>query len=411
MWRASHKSRKNWASRSNLVGITLIAVLSIPSGALAQCARSYNFLAVSVANGNLVPQASPLIGIINTVNTAFLTNTASFVSAPGGAQSDQTSGGVWARGIAGTVNSKSDNVSTADFTKTTGGFMSPPNLATGSLNCHQEYTQNYAGFQIGADLGKLNLGSTGVNWHFGITGGDFYARAEEKKLRPEVPSSALIETTDVKGRFEVPFIGFYNVITAGNFFADAQFRWDFYHATSSSAELKFSGVPGDARGLSFTAAAGYKIPLIGNWFIEPSFGGVLSQTKVDPITTPWNGGQGSQVLRISEINSVLGRASLRAGTSFTEGIYTWQPFVTATVLHEFAGNVTSSQTINVPADPDFDKAVFTTNTGRMGTYTQVGFGTAVVIGNTGWLGYGRGDVKFGENIDGWGVNFGVRRQW
>jgi hypothetical protein len=362
----------------------------------------------------LVPQASPLIGIINTVNTAFLTNTTSFVSAPGGAQADQNSGGAWTRGIAGTVNSKADSISTADFTKTTGFFAPVPPfnfLASGSLNCQQEYKQDYAGVQVGVDLGKLNLGGTGVNWHFGITGGDFFARAQEKKLRPDAPSSSIIDTTDVEGRFQVPFIGFYNVITAGNFFADAQFRWDFYQATSSSTELKFSGVPGDARSLSFTAAAGYKIPITGNWFVEPSFGGVLSQTKVDPITTPWNGGQGSQILRIGEINSVLGRATLRVGTTLTDGNYTWQPFVTATVLHEFAGNVTSTQTVDVPADPDFDKAVFTTTTARMGTYTQVGFGTAVAVGNTGWLGYGRGDLKFGENIDGWGVNFGLRYQW
>ena len=107
---------------------------------------------------------------------------------------------------------------------------------------------------------------------------------------------------------------------------------------------------------------------------------------------------------------MLGRATLRLGTSFTEGNYSWQPFVTATVLHEFAGSVTSTQTISSATDPFYDKAEFTTVTQRMGTYEQVGFGTAVVIGNTGWLGYGRGDVKFGENVSGWGVNFGIRNQ-
>jgi hypothetical protein len=44
----------------------------------------YNFGGIST-NGLLVPQASPLISIINTVNTAYLTNTTSLVSAPGGA--------------------------------------------------------------------------------------------------------------------------------------------------------------------------------------------------------------------------------------------------------------------------------------------------------------------------------------
>jgi hypothetical protein len=106
------------------------------------------------------------------------------VSAPGGAQADQTGGGAWARGIAGSVDSKSDSTSTADFTKTAGIFAPKVFLPTGSLQCHQENKQDYAGFQFGADLAKLNLGGTGVNWHLGITGGSFYARAEEQTLQP-----------------------------------------------------------------------------------------------------------------------------------------------------------------------------------------------------------------------------------
>jgi Autotransporter beta-domain len=167
--------------------------------------------------------------------------------------------------------------------------------------------------------------------------------------------------------------------------------------TASSAEQHFSAAKGQAQSLSFTTAAAYRIPLPSNWFVEPSFGGVLSHST----------------LRISDINSVLGRASLRIGTSLTAGIFTWQPFLAATILHEFAGSVTSTQSVSATggAGPDFDKAVFTTVTDRIGTYEQVGFGTAVAAGNTGWLGYGRGDVKFGENIQGWGVNFGLRYQW
>jgi hypothetical protein len=375
--------------------------------------RSYNFLAVSV-HGDLIPQASPLISIVNTLNTAFLTNTTSFVGAPGGPQPDQSSGGVWARGVAGTVDTKADSTSTADFTKTTGFFAPQPPLnflAQGSLECHQEHKQTYAGFQVGADLGRLNLGSSGVNWHFGITGGNFYARADESTLTPSVPSSSVIPTGDLQSRFEVPFIGFYNVVTAGNFFADAQLRWDFYRSTSSSVLQNFSGVPGDASGLSFTTAAGYRIPLASGWFVEPSFGGVLSQTKVDPIVTPWDNGNGTTTLRIDDINSVLGRATIRLGATLASGDYTWQPFVTASVLHEFAGSVRSTQTIESATDMDLDNAVFTTTTGRAGTYAQVGVGTALAVGNTGWVGYGRGDLKTGENIQGWGVNFGLRYQW
>jgi Autotransporter beta-domain len=385
----------------------LIALLSTASNVFAQCVTTYNFGGISNF-GNLVPSASPLIAIINTVNTAFLTNTTSFVSAPGGAQTGQTSGGVWTRAIGGTVDTKSDSTSTADLTKTTG--FPPPFLATGSLQCHQEIRHDYTGVQVGADLGQLNLTGTGVNWHFGITGGNFYARAEEQKL----PGSLIaFPTGDLKSNFDVPFIGFYNVITAGNFFFDAQFRWDFFNINSSSVEQFFSGVKGQAQSVSFTAATAYRIPLPSNWFVEPSFGGVLSQTKVDPIITPWDNVNGTSTLRISDINSVLGRASVRIGTSFTAASYTWQPFAAATVFHEFAGSVMSTQTISSSTffGQDFDKSVFSTQTQRIGTYEQIGFGTAVVAGNTGWLGYGRGDVKFGENTQGWGVNFGLRYQW
>jgi hypothetical protein len=34
-----------------------------------------------------------------------------------------------------------------------------------------------------------------------------------------------------------------------------------------------------------------------------------------------------------------------------------------------------------------------------------------VVGNTGWLGYARGDVKVGENLNGVGFNAGLRYQW
>src|SRR5436190_24047365 len=269
MWR-SFKLAVARSTTLHMACAALIALVFTASGALAQCSNGYNFGGIS-NNGLLVPQASPLVAIINTVNTAFLTNTTSFVSAPGGAQTGQTSGGVWARAIGGTVESTSDSTSTADLTKTTGQpqfVIADP----GSQNCHQKIRHDYAGIQVGADLGQLNRSGTGVNWHFGIIGGDFYARAEEQK---QPGSLVAFPTGDLKGNFEVPFVGFYNVITAGNFFVDAQFRWDFYQSSTSSTDLHFSGVKGQAQSISFTSAAAYRIPLPSNWFVEPSFGGAL----------------------------------------------------------------------------------------------------------------------------------------
>ena len=385
----------------------LIALVSTASGAFAQCTPTYNFGVISNF-GNLVPSASPLIAIINTVNTAFLTNTTSLVSAPGGAQADQTSGGIWTRAIGGTVDTKSDSTSTADLTKTT---VETPRPSWRPVRCNA-IRKSSTTMQV-SRLALTWVGSTSLApASIGTSGSSAGISTPERKKKTLGPISGVAGPSgDLIGHFEVPFIGFYNVITAGNFFADAQFRWDFYDSTASSVQQRYSGVNGRAQSLSFTTAAAYRIPLPSNWFVEPSFGGVLSQTKVDPIVTPLVDGVGTSTLRISDINSVLGRASLRIGTSFTQGSITWQPFVAATVLHEFAGSVMSTQTLSDPALSSLDKGVFTTETLRIGTYEQIGFGTAVVIGKTGWLGYGRGDVKFGENTQGWGANFGLRYQW
>ena len=93
-------------------GVALGLGLWLSSEAIAQCNNDFNFGVASVGPGgvrNLNPTTSPLISIINTVNTAFLTNTTSFVSAPAGANSDQQSGGVWGRVVGGVVDFESQN--------------------------------------------------------------------------------------------------------------------------------------------------------------------------------------------------------------------------------------------------------------------------------------------------------------
>jgi outer membrane autotransporter protein len=275
---------------------------------------------------------------------------------------------------------------------------------TGEQNCRQTSRQDYAGFQIGTDIGKLNIGNSGGNLHFGVTASFFDAWS-----RDTTPSSDFEPMGDVRSHFQVPSLGLYTAFTQGNFFADAQVRWDFYQSTSSSVTSDFHGVQDDARGIAVTTSAGYKIPLMSNWFIEPSLGGSWSRLEVDPVRLVDRDGNGGFV-RVEDIDSILGRASLRVGTTITQGIYTWQPFVTASAIHEFAAKVTSTSTL-VDSCACFNGIIFDTSTDRFGTYGQFGLGTAIVVGNTGWLGYGRADIKVGENLSGAGFNVGLRYQW
>ena len=116
---------------------------------------------------------------------------------------------------------------------------------------------------------------------------------------------------------------------------------------------------------------------------------------------------------VSDIDSVLGRLSLRVGTTIQTPTVVWQPYFTASVFHEFAGDVTSSSlaAVNVLAGGGLNNGVngfilVTKSEGGVGTYAQFALGTAAVLGNSGWLSYVRGDYRIGENIEGWGITPG-----
>ncbi len=248
-------------------GLALMVGLMASTGAQAQC---------TTVSGSPVQNYFPfggggsvnaLASVISTVNTAFLTNTSAFVSAPGDAAPDQQGGGVWMRGVAGSVDTKTDSsfngsLSVKDF----------PGSVTGSANCATQVDQDFRGFQAGHDIATLNDSVFGANWHFGVTAG--YV---ESNFRDATPGGSLT------GDFQVPFGGVYAAFTRGNLFADAQARADFYQGNLNDPANAVVNQRIDARGYSLTGNLGYRFDLPNNWFVEPSVGGVYSHVTVDPI--------------------------------------------------------------------------------------------------------------------------------
>jgi opacity protein-like surface antigen len=118
------------------------------------------------------------------------------------------------------------------------------------------------------------------------------------------------------------------------------------------------------------------------------------------------------LVTIDDIERVLGRASVSIGTSFADGRVTWQPYFTASVFHEFNGDVTARSLEAGTGSPALEGLLLTeTSHGGVGTYGQFAAGMAAVLGNTGWLGYIRGDYRIGDHLEGWGVNAGLRYQF
>ena len=312
---------------------------------------------------------SAFTSTINTVNTAFLTSTSAFVSAPGGPAPDQQGGGAWARAIAGTVDTDISSVGTRDNSQVT----PPITPATGFQTCNTTTRTDYWGYQVGHDISILNGGGTGASFHVGVTAGYLEARTKDTtpagsftnpNFPPGVYGGLAFGGTffTPAGSFsedsQVPFAGVYAAFTKGNLALDGQVRVDWHQNRISEPVYGLFSQPLDARGLSLTANAAYNIPLQKNWFIEPGIGVVWSRTEIDPlnvpgILVPGVGGGSFPIARgrvdINDIESVLGRASVSVGTTFTQGRVTWQPFFTASVFHEFDGDVTARSTIVNPA--------------------------------------------------------------
>jgi len=116
---------------------------------------------------------------------------------------------------------------------------------------------------------------------------------------------------------------------------------------SGAGYYAMAGQGFDARGISLNANVGYNYNLGNRWFVEPSAGIIWSRTQVDQMNVPGTivtglGGVPPWVLTVKDIESTLGRLSVRVGTSSLYGDVMLQPFASASVFHEFQGGVSSS---------------------------------------------------------------------
>jgi opacity protein-like surface antigen len=382
---------------------TLIRAAALMAGALIS----------SAAHAQCFGSLNAITSLLGTVNTAFLPSGSAFLSAPSSAP-DQQGGGVWTRAVAGTVDTQNNSNFNALFTVTP---PAGPNFQVPlSLSCRAKIDQDFVGFEAGHDIAVLNTGNSGMSWHFGLLAG--YVTGNAKDATPGNTNGPQT------GTFNAPSAGLYAAFSKGSFFADVQGR--LYELQGETL-----GQRGDARGYSFTGNAGYRFDLGGNWSLEPSVGGIYSRTSFDQLQfTDLLGSLGAPVLgfpiptssvlgamQINDVESALGRASVKLGTSLPlyGGRIIAYPFVTASVFHEFDGNVTTSVAAGGSFPGPFGGQYNFRGSGiltasSIGTYGQFGAGSAFQLADTGWLGYARVDYRTGDNIDGWSVNAGLRYQ-
>lgn len=398
---------KRSVRRGILGSSALLLVMAASTAAQAQCSGNVAGQFTQIFSPLALGGASTINSInavLNTANTAFLAQGTAFIGSPANPEPHQLGGGVWVRGIGGKLNI--DNVGTSTTTTTGAGPLAG---ITGTITCPTTTEQTFGGYQVGADIGKFNI--NGWNFHYGTTAG-------------YVESDAKTKGGTFKGNFKIPYVGLYGAVTGGGgWFADALLRWDYYENSISDVSNGIQDQLFNARGFSVSGGLGYHAALRDGWFIEPSAGVIWSKVDVDPllvagsfITTPLGLGPPGSV-NFSDVESLLGRASIRGGKNFVAGNLALQAFGTASVWHEFKGDSTATVTgdfgLLVPGGNilGITGATSTLSSTRVGTYGQFAIGLAGQVIDTGWLGYVRGDYRVGDNIDGWTINGGLRYQF
>jgi outer membrane autotransporter protein len=382
-----------------ILGVAAVTgMASVSSEALAQaaCANNTTFAQNSISTqmgpvfSGSSSAAAAIISSIEASNSIFLTQSTAFVSAPPNPKPDSQGGGVWVRGVGGEVEYKGDS------TVTTSGAIVP----NGTTNCPTTFRQSFGGFQVGQDVARLNV--LGWNLHVGQTAGYI-----------ETSGHAVDSITPFTTSTQIPFVGAYAAATNGGFFVDGLVRWNWFEnslTSNGTSGLNLNDQKLDAHGVSVSGSAGYHWDVPNStWFIEPSVGAIWSHTSVDPLNiTAGSVAQGNIAngsLQINAIDSFVGRAGARFGTTMQSGNLIYQPFVAVSVWHEFGNDITA----NFATADGTGTGLITVPT--IGTYGQYSLGVNGQIANTGWLGYARVDYRAGDHLQGWTATGGIRYQF
>ena len=422
---SANRPRTRPRYKALLIGAAAAVSLFAASGAQAQNCLPINIPfegqtvnAVGVF-GSAIAAGAALSSSITAANTAFLTQSTAFVSAPGNPQPGQEGGGVWTRGVAGELTFNS----TSSLTGTITTPLYAPANGTGSTTCATRFHDSFVGFQVGADVARLNIGD-GWNVHIGTTAGALEESGSVVGGSPMALFGLAPATTQTPfgTNSQSPFAGTYVVATKGNFFVDGLVRYDSYDLALNSPGLNLFNQKVDAHGYSVSGSMGYNYHVPNsNWFIEPSAGFVWSHTTVGAleVNTPEPAGAGfSGTAQINDITSEIGRVGVRVGTTVESGNLVLQPFVAASVWHEFAGTVTGTYQSCANCAFALTPGGFVPSmvTGSMsssgvGTFGQYSIGVSGQVVNTGWLGFVRLDYRDGDNLQSLSGTGGIRYQF
>src|SRR5262245_11898398 len=135
----AHTARNRLAYKTFVAGVLIFAGFASSSAQAQSCGALTDPAGFDqkILFGGAISSATAIAATITAANTAFLTHSSAFVSAPA-SPPDSQGGGVWIRGVGGESTTKS---SEAIFTLSSTNQGSQPS----STNCNSTFKQTFAG--------------------------------------------------------------------------------------------------------------------------------------------------------------------------------------------------------------------------------------------------------------------------
>jgi len=343
-----------------------------------------NGVAQQLKLGLVASPANQISAFITGLDTSLFLNIPAFLPAPVNPTPNMWYGGVWSRGGGESM--------TTETASTGGGAFYP-----GSTD--SRFQTSLGGVQFGLDGGIYNINASGINAHFGVTGGDAWGYSA---LNGSSDPYALL---NVSGSASMPFYGVYAAVTGRGFVGTVQWLHNTFDMNLNNADLGLNSAQLNANGDTFSAEGAYTLPLAYNFFATPSAAVFVTNTRINNLNaSPWVAPD--TWFSFDNLNNTLLRAGVRVGTiyAFNDNLQV-QPYVSGDFWHEFDGATTARLYQFSTAGLSTLPGIYSTG---VGTFGQFAIGFSTQSPKSGLTSFVQANLQTGSNIQGWGLTAGLK---
>ncbi|MBC8129308.1 MAG: autotransporter domain-containing protein, partial [Rhizobiaceae bacterium] len=324
--------------------------------------------------------AASLAASQSLIAAALSRPSSSFVSAPIQPEANATGYSPWIRAIGGTVTSSA------------GSFVVNPDGSSDSSDA--KIGLDYAGVQMGFDIGRFNINDSSWNVNVGVTGGYNAGNAEQQGVAND---------TD----FTTSFIGTYVTVSRESFFAEIQARYDYTEFDILAPTFGENELEANSKRFSINSSAGYSFEIAEDANVTPTVGLSYANTDTSSINTDFG------TLNFEDTMSLMGYGSVTLSKAILleSGTEALQPFITGTIYNDFGDDIVSSF-------DDGNGLTANVETDNIGTYGEFSIGLnyrAIVedskFGIDDVTGAIRADFAVGDKTEGAGLTGQLRLQF